>query len=151
MQSQCSAFTEASKGSDNTLTAEQLEEANRVTAAKNADYQKDYGKKMRANPTQEYKDRQKAHNEPQAAATKLRQQAAIEDETYRCPHCEINCRDAAELRRHEKTRGHYRTFNGISGYCKICEIDLKYVSNLTKHLTSKGHLAKEAEQSASSA
>lgn len=130
------------------LTDEQLEEVVRVRKEKEAQYQYDYQRALRANPTPAFKERMRLHNENQAAGTKQRQTVAVETQLYRCDPCDVNCRDAASLRRHEATPRHLEKLErgDVSDWpCVLCNIPFLFKSALTSHETSKGHLTKLAK------
>ncbi|KAG4431265.1 Heat shock 70 kDa protein [Cadophora sp. M221] len=88
------------------FTPEELETISQIVKEKNAHYQHEYQKNLRANPTEQYKKTQKNNNIKQAAPTKARQQEAVANKTYYCKHCKVSCRDAASLRLHEGTPRH---------------------------------------------
>lgn len=61
---------------------QELEEMAEAVKEKNAAYQYDYQRALRANPTEQYKLTQKNNNEKQKPRTKARQKAAIADGEY---------------------------------------------------------------------
>lgn len=126
------------------FTAEELEEMARAVKEKNAKYQYDYQRALRANPTEQYKKTQKANRIKQAPATKARQQEAVENQTYRCKVCGVSCRDAATLRRHDSSPRHISRVErgGADTWdCDYCHISFKYESALNAHKLSKTHIA----------
>ncbi|OAL22130.1 hsp72-like protein [Fonsecaea nubica] len=90
------------------FTPEELEEIDAAVKEKNRLYQNDYGRELRANPTEAYKARQKVNNEKQKPGTKARQMTAVETKQYHCNVCNVSCRDAASLKRHNMTPRHLR-------------------------------------------
>ncbi|KAM0504178.1 hypothetical protein ACHAP8_002583 [Fusarium lateritium] len=119
------------------LTAEQLEAMAAMVKAKDRAYQANYGKALRANPTPEYIARTRANNIKQAPATKIRQQEAVTNQTYRCCVCNVPCRDAASLDRHNKTKRHKKkTEMGDDDY--HCEPYTSLLSSLTSDQRATG-------------
>ncbi|OIW27707.1 hypothetical protein CONLIGDRAFT_445789 [Coniochaeta ligniaria NRRL 30616] len=129
------------------LSPEQHEQAAWDRAKKEADYQYDYQRELRENPTPEYKARKQINNIQQADSTRARQQAAKASEKYKCNPYDVNCRDAAELRRHEGTRRHktYVAQDKDGWPCLIYSLHFKHQSNLKQHQTSKGQLRRVEE------
>lgn len=126
------------------LTPQQLEDIDRITKEKNALYQYEYQRALRANPTEKFRQRQKDNNIKQKPGTEARQRAAIEDKTYYCNVCEVACRDAASLRAHNKTKRHHKKVElGDKDYeCVPCNLTFRYLSNFNQHKLSKGHISK---------
>jgi hypothetical protein len=93
---------EAIKG-DTTATGAELRKAQRE---RDRAYQYKYQRKIRANPTEEYRRRMRIHNQKQRPFTKERQRKAREVHCYYCAPCDVNCRDASSLRRHLSTLAH---------------------------------------------
>jgi len=60
------------------LTPEQLEEMARIRKEKNANYQHEYGLQLRAEASEEYRERQNRNNVKQLPGTQARQKAAVE-------------------------------------------------------------------------
>jgi len=126
------------------FTAEELEEMARAVKEKNAKYQYDYQRALRANPTEQYRETQKANRIKQAPATKARQQEAVENKTYHCEVCGVSCRDAASLRLHNHSPRHISRVerSGADTWdCDYCHISFKYKSALKAHQLSKTHIA----------
>lgn len=144
-----SALHEGIRGLDGEMdfTPQQLEDMARITKEKNAQYQFVYHRELRANPTEKYKEREKAHNIKQKPNTLARQQAAVKNKTYHCEVCNVSCRDAASLRVHDETPRHKRKLErGDDDYqCLNCNISFRYLSDFNRHKLSKGHIAKTAE------
>jgi hypothetical protein len=126
------------------FTSQQLEDMARITKEKNAEYQVEYARALRANPTEEYRLRQDLNNRKQKPATQARQQAAVENQTYHCEVCNILCRDAASLRLHNDTPRHKKKLeHGDNDYeCVDCGLSFRYLSNFNRHKLSKGHISK---------
>ncbi|KAI8935312.1 hypothetical protein NX059_007898 [Plenodomus lindquistii] len=129
------------------LTDEEREAFAAQVAEKNKQYQIDYQKELRANPTPVFKERMRVHNQQQAAGTKLRQEKAKEEQTYYCEPCKQACRDHSELLRHQHTPRHKETVErggkNIPWRCEYCNKDFKYKSDLATH--EKGpHLTSNA-------
>lgn len=109
---------------------------------KNKQYQLQYARNLRANPTPEYRATQNRNNKKQAPATKARQQAAVANKTYYCQICDVPCRDAASLVRHNKSGRHLTTVRrGGKGawHCHGCKKSFPYESGLKNHQKSKSH------------
>jgi hypothetical protein len=130
------------------LSPEQQEEHARMRAEKDKAYQAVYQANLTANPTPEFIARRNLNNQKQAAGTKARQQAAKAEEKYMCSACGINCRDASELRRHEKSPRHMRKIGQPidENSCEPCGKTYRNPAWLQKHLTSEGHLEKMEEK-----
>lgn len=128
------------------LTPEQLEEEARIRNEFNQQYQINYQRELRANPTEEYKQRQAANNKKQQPGTKARQEEAVRNKTFYCSTCDVACRDDATLRRHNATPRHLRKLeHGTDGFqCEACDISFRYQSAYNTHLLSKGHIAKSS-------
>jgi hypothetical protein len=127
------------------FTPEELEEIARRTKEKNAKYQYDYGKAQRANPTEEYKQGQKARNERHKPKLEKNQQAAVENKTHYCSLCDVACRNAADLRRHNDSPRHLRKVEYPDGFiCTHCDMEFDYYSDLQQHFKSKSHKLKAA-------
>ncbi|KAI5266207.1 heat shock 70 kDa protein [Aureobasidium subglaciale] len=127
------------------LTPEENEESAYRTVLHNHLYQQQYGRDMRADPTDEWKALVRTRNAQQQPGTKLRQQEAIANHTYECVPCDVQCRDASELERHKGTARHVDTIAGRRDHkCYDCydpPKDFKYKSNLGKHVQSAAHQA----------
>lgn len=91
----------------------------------------------------EKKEKTRAHNEQQKAATKIRQSESRAAELYKCHPCGVNCRDAASLRLHCTKPRHQKTLErgkGTTYKCIPCGKEYKYPSDLRQHVnTSKTH------------
>ena len=127
------------------FTPQQLEDMARIIKEKNAAYQVEYQRALRANPTEEYKLRQKINNSKQKPGTRARQQAAVETKKYHCDVCNVSCRDAASLRLHNDTPRHRRKLeHGDDDYeCVPCNISFRFLlSDFNQHKASKGHISK---------
>lgn len=129
---------------DFSLTPAQLKELDDATKAKNQAYQHDYHREKRANPTPQYTLTHTRNNQMQAPATRARQRTAVSEQKYHCIPCDVSCRDAASLRRHNDTPRHKQRAVRDSGdwTCEPCNISFRYQSNLKQHKTSKGHISK---------
>jgi hypothetical protein len=123
------------------FTSEELEDIARLIKEKNAKYQRDYGKAQRTNPTEEFKQQQKAKNERHKPKLEQQQQAAIKNKTHYCEPCDVSCRDAASLRRHNGTKGHLLKLEHPDGFiCPDCNnIEFQYYSDLQEHFKCKSH------------
>lgn len=126
------------------FTPEQLEEMDAAIKEKNRLYQVQYQKTLRANPTPQFRARQKRNNIKQVPGTRLRQQAAVSSKKYHCPACNVSCRDHASLLRHNKTPRHAKkTQMGDDDFhCTPCNLSFRYLSAFNQHKKSKGHIAK---------
>ncbi|THZ84656.1 heat shock 70 kDa protein [Aureobasidium pullulans] len=123
-------------------TAEQLIDKAYKTQVRNQMYQQQYGRDMRADPSDEWKALVKSRNAQQAPNTKARQQAAIAAGTHRCNDCGINCRDGPELVRHLGTARHKQKIAGEDDHnCYICPQICKYKSAYVLHCKSARHKA----------
>jgi len=102
---------------------------------------------LTSEPYRGVKEREKTNNIKQKPGTQARQQAAVENKTYYCEVCNVSCRDAATLRRHDETPRHKRKFErGDDDYeCFDCDLSFRYLSDFNRHKLSKGHIAKTAE------
>jgi hypothetical protein len=104
------------------FTSEELEDIARLIKEKNAKYQQDYGKTQRTNPTEEFKQQQKAKNERYKPKLEQQQQAAIKNKTHYCEPCDVSCRDAASLGRDNGTKGHILKLEYPDGFiCPDCD------------------------------
>jgi Zinc-finger of C2H2 type len=123
------------------FTSEELEDIARLIKEKNAKYQHDYGKAQRTNPTEEFKQQQKARNERHKPKLEQQQQVAIQNKTHYCEPCDVSCRDAASLRRHNGTKGHLLKLEYPDGFiCPDCDNkEFQYYSDLQEHFKSKSH------------
>jgi hypothetical protein len=126
------------------FTPEQLEEIATAVKEKNRAYQEKYQKALRANPTEEYRARQKRNNEKQKPGTQARQQAAVANQEYYCKVCNVSCRDNASLVRHNTTTRHKKkTVQGDDDFhCSACNISFRYQSAINAHYKSKSHIYK---------
>ena len=125
---------------------EQLEAIAADKQKKERLYFQEYGRKLRANPTEEYRAGQNRNNKIQKPATKARQQSAVANKQYYCSTCKVSCRDNASLVLHNATkRQQKKTVIGDDDFhCDFCDISFTYKSNFTRHLASKGHIQKSS-------
>lgn len=115
---------------------------------KNKAYQVEYGKQMRAKAragkNDEYKHRQRAANAKRAPKQKEIYKVVKASGKFKCKICNVNCRNMADLRRHNKTDRHQRyARDGKAGYhCVACNFDTPYPSNWKRHLETASHKTK---------
>lgn len=145
-------LVEAIRADDMDFTAEELEEIAAAVKEKDRLYQYQYQRALRANPTEEYRSRQKRNNEKQKSATKVRQKSAVENQQYHCAACGVSCRDNASLIRHNATKRHQKKVRqgDEDFHCAACNLSFRYQSNFNKHKQSKGHISKMAASNPSS-
>jgi hypothetical protein len=132
---------EVRKG-DLQFSHEQLNQMATITEDKERTYQSNYQKALRTNPTPQYTASVKAKNAKHYPATKRRQQDAILNKTFHCSVCDVSCRDAASLARHQTTKRHLKkTVMGDSDYvCELCDISFRYKSDFEAHERTKRHI-----------
>lgn len=130
---------------DLNLSPEQLNQIAAIIKDKNRTYGANYQRALRTNPTPAYTARVKARNIKHAPATRARQQAAVANQTYHCSVCNVSCRDAASLRRHNQTKRHHKkTEMGDDDYhCELCVLSFRYLSDFNAHKRTMGHIARE--------
>lgn len=77
----------------------------------------------------------KKSNQKSAADTRERQKRAIANQEYRCECCDVNCRDAVSLRRHNETPTHIRKAAGNDLSCHDCpeRAPFKFPYDLKRH------------------
>lgn len=140
----CEAIQDRSHQLD--LTPAQLEEEDRIRKEFNRQYQINYARRLRANPTEKHKQRQAINNRKQQPNTKANQEAAVRNKTFYCQVCDVACRDNASLVKHNETRRHQRKLeHGVDGFqCHDCNISFRYESAYNVHKLSKGHIAKSS-------
>lgn len=123
------------------FTAEQMEQTAAVTKERNRLYQYEYGRRLRANPTAAHIATYTRNNLKQRPAVKRRQQEAVAKKLFRCPTCNVNCRDNASLVLHDATPRHIRKVNGDDVLsCEPCGISFGYASGLKQHKKSAAHI-----------
>lgn len=124
------------------LTKEDLQAIATATRAKDVAYMLEYGRNLRANPTEAYRATQSRNNIKQKPATKARQRAAVAAKKYYCGTCKVSCRDNASLVRHNRTPRHFKKLEmGDRDYeCEVCDRSFRYKSDYTAHLASKTHI-----------
>ena len=128
------------------LNAEQLEAMAAATREKNRQFGIEYQRKLRANPTAEYREQQRKNNKKQRVALKSIYANRVANKTFYCDACKVACRDKDSLKRHEKTPRHSKKVEmGDDDYhCEACDISFKYKSGFASHNTCKSHLARMA-------
>lgn len=126
------------------LTEEQLEEMAAATKEKNRVYQVQYGKNLRANADDEYREAQRRANAKRAPIQKEIYKVVKQSQKFRCNICDVDFRNPSDLAVHNRSPRHLRyVADGRSGYhCAPCGFFNKFKSNYNQHLTTKGHLAK---------
>ncbi|KAF2478895.1 hypothetical protein BDY17DRAFT_60980 [Neohortaea acidophila] len=135
-----SSLMESTYGLD--FTAEELEAMAATSAQHKRDYDRAYGANLRANPTEAYKESQRAGRAKHAPKLKINQQAAVQNKTYHCDVCNVSCRDNASLELHNKSPRHIQRADRGTGdwECAPCNLSFKYKSAWDIHVKSKTHL-----------
>lgn len=129
-------------GGGKELSESELEHAALARSENTRQYQRNYGKQLRANPTPEYKARYALARAKQKPKTRQNQLEAIKNKKHYCDACDVSCRDASELRRHIETPRHEETVirGGEHDWpCEPCQERFRHQSDLTTHKLSKYH------------
>ncbi len=133
---------------DLNLSPEELEAMAAATKEKDRQYQEEYQRNLRANPTEDFKERTRRNNQKQRLALQPIHANRVANKAFYCAVCKVSCRDNASLKRHNESPRHSKkTIMGDNDYhCDVCDISFKYKSNFTQHCTSKSHIARTAAE-----
>jgi len=107
-------------------------------------YQREYGRKMRENADDEYRERQRLANAKRAPEQKEIYKVTKASKVFECKVCNVAFRNKSDHERHNATARHKRYVeHGKDGYkCGACGFATKYPSNWKQHLDSAGHKTK---------
>ncbi|GAM40676.1 heat shock protein [Talaromyces pinophilus] len=133
---------------DPSFTSEELERIAARTREKNRQYQFTYQRELRANPTPQFKARQKRNNDQQRPGTLRRQADAVKTKKYYCATCDVACRDNASLLRHNESPRHIRRVEEGDGpfVCEPCGgLSFKFPSSWKTHTESLTHIRNTPE------
>lgn len=143
-----SSLREEIKGLDGEMdfTSEELEAIEQAVKGKNRQYQAVYQKALRTNPTEKFKQQQKAKNDKHKPTVQENQRAAVRDKKHYCEPCDVSCRNGADLRRHNTRKGHLLKLEYPDGFiCRCCDdIEFQYFSDLQQHFKSQRHQTNSA-------
>lgn len=126
---------------DYDLTHEQLEEMAATRDAHNKEYQRQYGRELRANPTEAHKATVKANNAKQREALKPIHANRKANHVFHCATCNYDGRSQGDLNQHNRTARHLRKVKegGRGPHCELCNLSFKFPSDVKEHEKTRAH------------